>query len=67
MMEAERIALCGPKSCSHVACSAYRGGHVRSRVVPGGLRITTADCAIKVGRTEPPVMTIPQAPCTRAA
>lgn len=39
MMEAERVALCGPKGVPDARRSAYRGGHTRSWVVLGGRRI----------------------------
>lgn len=39
MMEADRIALCGPKGVSDASRRAVRGGPTASQVVPGGQRI----------------------------
>jgi transposase-like protein len=39
MMEADRIALCGPKGVPHAGRRAVRGGTTASRVVLGGQRI----------------------------
>ena len=42
MMEAERTALCGPKSVPDAQRTAYRGGHTRSWITLGGRRIAIA-------------------------
>ena len=39
MMEADRVALCGPKGVPHAGRHAVRGGTTRSAVVLGGQRI----------------------------
>jgi transposase-like protein len=39
MMEADRLALCGPKGQPDAQRRAYRGGHTHSSVVLGGQRI----------------------------
>jgi hypothetical protein len=42
MMEADRVALCGPKGVPHADRRAVRGGTTRSAVVLGGQRIAGA-------------------------
>jgi hypothetical protein len=39
MMEADRVALCGPKGVPDAARRAVRGGHTASQVVLGGQRV----------------------------
>jgi len=39
MMEADRVALCGPKGCPNPERRASRGGHTKNWITLGGRRM----------------------------